>query len=89
MMYRGSRMNRTQIQLTSAQAGILKELAARENKSMAEIIRQCIERYVVGSAFVDDSAKYRRALSAVGKFRSGKKDISVEHDRYLSEAFHS
>jgi hypothetical protein len=29
----------------------------------------------------------RRALAVSGRFRSGLKDLSTEHDRYLEEAF--
>jgi hypothetical protein len=29
----------------------------------------------------------RRALAVSGRFRSGLKDLSSEHDRYLEEAF--
>jgi hypothetical protein len=29
----------------------------------------------------------RRAIAAVGRFRSGQKDISTHHDDYLAEAY--
>jgi len=31
----------------------------------------------------------RRALAAIGRFRSDVTDLGVEHDRYLEEAFGS
>jgi len=29
----------------------------------------------------------RRALSAIGRFRSGPADLSTEHDKYLEETY--
>lgn len=35
----------------------------------------------------DRSALYQRALSVAGKYKSGRPDISINHDKYLEEAF--
>jgi len=35
----------------------------------------------------DATEKRKRVLGIVGKFRSGKSDISVKHDDYLAETF--
>jgi len=78
---------RTQIQLTEEQARALKELAHREGKSVAELTRQAIDYWlqIVGSVSVEE--RHRRALAAVGRFRSGRTDISKRHDEYLAEAY--
>ena len=35
------------------------------------------------------AARFRRALASVGRFGSGRTDISVEHDRELAEIYGS
>lgn len=80
-------MIRTQIQLTEAQAEKAKRLAAERGVSMAEVIRELIDREPEGD---DRAERFARALAAIerGGFRDreGKTDVSVEHDRYLAEA---
>ena len=77
-------MVRTQIQLTEAQAAELRRRAAERRTSMAALIRAAVDK----SLAEDDGAAVRqRALEAVGKFRSGRSDVSRDHDRYLAEAF--
>ncbi len=77
-------MLRTQIQLTEQQARAVKELAARRGVSMAELIRQAVERIVNEG---EDAEKWRRAYAIAGKYHSGHSDISVEHDKYLAEDY--
>jgi predicted DNA-binding protein len=78
----GRSLIRTQIQLTETQARELKDLARRRGISMAELIRQAVERIVE-----DDDERWRRASSVVGRFRSGSTDISTRHDDYLAEDY--
>lgn len=80
-------MVRTQIQLSERQAAVLKKLAAAHHVSMAELIRRAVDTMVRSGATVDSEEKRKRALAVVGRFSSGKRDISKEHDKYLSEAF--
>ncbi|MGH9367031.1 MAG: CopG family transcriptional regulator [Thermoanaerobaculia bacterium] len=80
-------MVRTQIQLTEAQAKALKEAAARQGRSMAELVRDGVEAFLRAEAGPGREELKRRAIAALGRFRSGKSDISSEHDRYLAEAF--
>lgn len=77
-------MIRTQIQLTEDQAQKLKGLAAREGVSMAELIRRSIDDHL---ARVGSEDRRKRALSAVGGYRSGKRDIAERHDDYLDDAY--
>lgn len=81
-------MVRTQIQLTERQARELKRMAAREGVSMAEIIRKAVDVKIrEGSGEVPWEEKVRRALSVMGKFRSGIKDLAENHDKYLAEDY--
>jgi hypothetical protein len=36
---------------------------------------------------VNAEERHKRALDAAGRFRSGLRDLSTEHDKYLEEAF--
>lgn len=82
-------MVRTQIQLTEEQAKGLKRLAAAKKVSMAELIRQGVDTILRSNTGIDLDERRRRAIAAVGRFRSGKRDISEKHDQYLAEAMRS
>ena len=77
-------MVRTQVQLTDEQVRGLKEAAAAQGVSMAEVIRVAVDRHL-GSA-ATGSVK-RRAIESIGGFRSGRRDVGTEHDKYLADAF--
>jgi hypothetical protein len=77
-------MIRTQIQLTEAQAAALKALSARTGLSIAELIRRGVDR-LLDSGEVDQVERRRRAMAAVGQFRSGLSDVAERHDAYLGE----
>ncbi|MDH4196166.1 MAG: ribbon-helix-helix protein, CopG family [Candidatus Aminicenantes bacterium] len=77
-------MVRTQIQLTEEQAKALKRISAAQHLSVAELIRRAIDVMVRTSAMVDPEERLRRSLDIIGKFSSGKRDISKKHDVYLS-----
>ncbi|MBN1954002.1 MAG: ribbon-helix-helix protein, CopG family [Anaerolineae bacterium] len=80
-------MIRTQIQLTAEQSQALKELATEENISMAEIIRRAVDHWLQITRSVSMEERKRRAIAAVGQFRSGLSDVSEKHDEYLIEAY--
>ena len=81
-------MVRTQIQLTERQARELKRMAAREGVSMAEVIRRAVDAKIRGgSGEVPWQERVRRAQAAMGKFRSGLKDVAKRHDDYLAEEY--
>ena len=80
-------MVRIQIRLTEEQAKTLKKLASTRRLSVAELIRQAVDSIIQSNAVIDIEERRKRAINAVGKFRSGKRDISKEHDKYLEEAF--
>ncbi|HUP48047.1 MAG TPA: ribbon-helix-helix protein, CopG family [Thermoanaerobaculia bacterium] len=80
-------MRRMQIQLTEDQLARLRDLAAAHGRSMADVIRESVDRYVRSERPVDREELQRRALAAIGKFRSNRSDVSENHDRYLAEAY--
>jgi hypothetical protein len=79
-------MVRTQIQLTETQARSLKKVAMDKGTSVAEVIRRAVDNMVQRSPKVSSEERVRRALEIVGKFRSGRRNVSQKHDEYLAEA---
>lgn len=82
-------MIRTQIQLTAEQATAVRELARREGRSMADLVREGLDARLRVRGLVDREELKRRALAVVGRFRSGVTDLGSAHDRYVSESFAS
>lgn len=80
-------MVRTQIQLTEDQAKALKKIAQSRHLSVAEIIRKAVDTVIKSSSFIDSEERHKRAMEIVGKFGSGKRDVSKKHDLYLTEAY--
>ncbi|BBO16259.1 CopG family transcriptional regulator [Candidatus Brocadia pituitae] len=80
-------MVRTQIQLTEEQVMALKKIALSRHLSVAEIIRQAVDTVIRTDTVVDIEERRKRAIDIVGRFSSGKRDISRKHDTYLVEAF--
>ncbi|MBI5308896.1 MAG: ribbon-helix-helix protein, CopG family [Planctomycetes bacterium] len=80
-------MVRTQIQLTEEQVKSLKRIALSRHLSIAEIIRQAVDTVIRTNTLVDIEERRKRAIDVVGRFSSGKHDISRKHDTYLAEAF--
>ncbi len=80
-------MIRTQIQLTEEQAKAIKTLAMKRNTSVAELIRRSVDELLQKAVGTDLTERRRRALAAAGRFHSGKRDISTNHDDYLAEAY--
>lgn len=80
-------MVRTQIQLTEEQADTLRELAAKEGASMAELVRQAVDELIRERGEIGREERKRRALAAMGRFSSGLGDVAREHDRHLAEVF--
>ena len=80
-------MVRTQIQLTEEQVKALKIIALSRHLSIAETIRQAVDTVIRTNTTVDIEERRKRAIDIVGRFSSGKRDISRKHDTYLAEAF--
>ncbi len=80
-------MLRTQILLTPTQAAALRQAAAAERRSMADLVRDAVDAWLRqrGTANRDDIR--RRSLAALGRSRSGVGDLGSAHDRHLNDAF--
>ena len=77
-------MIRTQIQFREEQVRALKRRASQRGVSLSELVREAVDRSLESE---ETEARWQRALSVVGRFRSGHSDISERHDDYLAEDF--
>ena len=77
-------MVRTQVQLTERQLDTLRELSTATGRSVAELVRLGVELYLSSQHRPSRKEQIDRALRALGKFSSGRNDVSVHHDRYLA-----
>lgn len=77
-------MQRSQISITPQQAIRLKRAASDRGISMARVVREAIDAYVVDDA-PSRTELVQRALAAAGRFRSGATDVAQLHDDYLAE----
>jgi Antitoxin-like ribbon-helix-helix len=80
-------MVRTQVQLSEDEARALKRLAAERDTSVAALIREGVDLLLRSKRRPGVEELRRRALGAVGRFHSGRRDVSQRHDDYLAEAF--
>ena len=80
-------MVRTQIQLTEDQVAKLKQIASARHKPMAELIRQAVDMLIKTGNVVDREDRLQKAIEAAGRFHSGLRDVSAQHDQYLAEVF--
>ena len=80
-------MIRTQVQLTTGQIDALRNLSRSSGKSVAELIRNAVDQLLTAKPASDRTDQVARALKVVGRFASGKSDVSRNHDQYLAEAF--
>jgi hypothetical protein len=81
-------MIRTQVQLTDEQADVLRRRAARENLSVAELVRQAIDAFTRTEPPGHRELR-ERAMRAAGRFASGMTDTSRRHDEAFVEALRS
>jgi hypothetical protein len=79
-------MIRTQIQITNEQARALKKLAAKEGKSVAELIRLSVDEMIRRDGVRDQDELRRKAILSAGKL-NGPENLSANNDEYLAEAF--
>lgn len=69
-----------QIYIEPKQDELIERIAREKGTSKAKIIRLSIDRYLGGLPVEEDPA-----LGVIGLGRSGKKDISGNHDIYIAE----
>jgi predicted DNA-binding protein len=79
-------MVRTQISLTPEQAEGLNRLARERGVSMATVVREAVDAVLERE---DREMRWQRALESLQKLPrgSGLGDLSVNHDKYLAEAY--
>jgi hypothetical protein len=75
------------IELTSEQEEALRRVAEMRQKTVEDIIAEWVQRLLEECVDTDWENRRARALNAAGRFRSGKRDVSEKHDKYLAEAF--
>jgi|WetSurMetagenome_2_1015567.scaffolds.fasta_scaffold10847_4 hypothetical protein len=80
-------MVRTQIQLTEQESEALKREARRTGLSVAELIRQSVDRFLEQVNGPAQSPSRLDALKVIGMFHSDATDVSIRHDDYLVEAY--
>ncbi len=80
-------MVRMQIQLTEEQADRLRRLATESGQSIAELVRVGVDLYLSSRHQPTQNERIERAMALAGRFASGLKDVSADHDRYLAEAY--
>ena len=78
-------MIRTQNQITPEQARALKQLAAREGKSVAEVIRISLDSMLRAGGIKDYQVLRHKAIAAAGKL-NGPENLAANHDDFLAEA---
>ena len=81
-------MIRTQIQLSEEQARALRELAARDGRSMADLVRESVDLLLRRRRIHSPSQELlaERALAAAGRFRSESGDLGRRHDDLFADS---
>jgi len=69
-------MTRTQVYLTEEQRRQIQRLAEAQRKTMAQVIREAVEEYVIRQTTDDDPL-----WDIIGLGASGITDGSIHHDR--------
>ncbi|MBI4042878.1 MAG: ribbon-helix-helix protein, CopG family [Deltaproteobacteria bacterium] len=65
----------------------LKQLAATTHLSMAELIREAVNKFLLMQVLLDREELKKRAIAIAGAYHSKKKNLSKAHDQYLIEAY--
>jgi hypothetical protein len=78
-----------QVELTEEQNETLETIAETRGKSVSELLRAGADEIIRILRLDDQEGQEprQRAIQISGRFKSGLKDLSIEHDRYLDEAF--
>lgn len=75
------------MQFEKHQLQALRQISSETGRSIADLVREGVDLYLQARKRPSRQELIERARRAAGKFSSGKKDISVNHDRYLAEAY--
>jgi len=79
-------MIRTQIQLTEEQARRLKRMAAAQGRSIADLVREGVDRLAGDDVASGRRDRMKRVARSFGRFRSGRKDLASRHDAHFADA---
>jgi len=77
----------TRVKLTAEQSLALKDIASQRHVSVEELIQRAVDYWLQTHGAISVEERRRRALSVVGKFHSGKSDVSERHDEYLTDSY--
>jgi hypothetical protein len=72
------------VQLTDEQLRRLRELAEKQGRSVAEVIRESVDSYIA-HAERDREELYERARNIIG-MSAGPSDLAQNHDEYYAQA---
>ena len=75
-------MIRTQIQFEEETYQALRVAAKHAKESISALVRESVKRQLQENQL---AAAWERSLTAIGRFHSGLKDLSVNHDHYLGD----
>lgn len=81
------RKARIRMQFEKVQLEALRRLSAETGRPLVDLVHEGMELYLNSRKCTTREELIQRARLAAGKFSSGKKDISVAHDRHLAEIF--
>jgi len=78
-------MVRTQLQMDEDIYDALRESAHKQKKSMSAVVREILRDSLIEHKYREPALKEKFTFISSGS--SGEGDISVNHDKYLEEAF--
>ncbi len=78
-------MIRMQVQFTGEQAAALKEASRARGRSISDLVRESVTRFLARDAAPGRVELVRLAEEMLGAFNSGIPDLAEDHDRYLAE----
>jgi len=65
----------------------LRRLSSSTGRSIAALIRDGVEQYLLAQKADTRQHQVERALRVAGKFSSGRKNVGAKHDDYLAGDF--
>ena len=78
---------RAQVYFTESQLKALRSASSATGKSISELVRRGVDRYLQSRNETSDEQRIARAMRVAGRFSSGHIDISARHDAHLADAF--
>jgi len=73
--------------MTEQQQAALKGISAATGRSIADLVREGIEKVISQWGRPDREKQVERAISLAGRFGSGSSDVSKDHDKHLAEIY--